>query len=129
MRIRVYWFFLPLFAGLLSAAGPRSSVSGFSFDSGSGISNRFITPNGDGLNDSVVFTFANSRDSNISGRIYDIRGSVVASLVAGPAPANPSDSTLKWDGKSAGGTVVSGLYIYVIRGEKKVFSGLLVVIR
>lgn len=96
----------------------------FSFDA-SGVSNRLITPNGDGLNDAAVLSFSNPRDSSVRGRIYDLRGSFVSDMTAGPTPS----LTLQWDGKGSGGAVASGIYVYVLEAEEKVFTGTLVVVR
>lgn len=96
----------------------------FSFDL-SGISNKALTPNGDGLNDSVIFTFDNPRDSSVNGKVYDMRGAFVAQMRPGPV----AGTTLLWDGKSEGRTVPRGVYIYQIKAEDKTFNGTVVVIR
>lgn len=96
----------------------------FNFDV-SGISNRAITPNGDGLNDTVVFTFDNSHDSAFSGRVYDVRGRYVSDMAPGPV----AGASLSWDAKSGGRVVPHGVYIYEIRAEGKTFDGTVVVIR
>ncbi len=96
----------------------------FSFDI-SGISNKFITPNGDGLNDTVVFTFDNPKDSAFGGKIYDVKGAFVADMVPGPV----GGSSLMWDGKAEGRVVPRGVYIYQIKAEGKTFNGTVVVIR
>jgi len=96
----------------------------FSFDV-SGISNRAITPNGDGLNDTVVFTFDNPHDSAFSGRVYDVRGRYVSDMAPGPV----AGASLLWDAKSGGRVVPRGVYIYEIRAEGKTFNGTVVVIR
>ncbi len=90
----------------------------------SNLSNRAITPNGDGLNDTAVFLFDNPRDSAFSGRIYDLHGAFVAEMTAGPA----ADS-LQWDGKANGRTVTGGAYVYQIKAEGRVFNGTLLVVR
>lgn len=97
--------------------------AGFNLDL-SGVSNRALTPNGDGLNDTVVFTFDNPRDSAFSGRILDMRGGLVSELRRGPV-----DNSLLWDGRSAGRVVPRGVYLYRIQGEGRTFSGTVVVIR
>jgi hypothetical protein len=97
--------------------------SGFNFDI-SNMSNKAITPNGDGLNDTVVFVFDNPKDSGYEGKIFDVRGAFVADLRPGPV----ADSLL-WDGKSGGRVVSGGVYIYQIRAEGRVFNGTVVVIR
>lgn len=96
----------------------------FSFDL-SGLSNKAITPNGDGLNDTVVFTFNNPRASAVSGKIYDVRGRFVSDMRAGPVVGN----SLIWDGQANGVVVSRGVYLYEIRAEGKTFSGTVVVIR
>jgi hypothetical protein len=97
--------------------------SGTSFDI-SGLSNRVITPNGDGLNDTAVFNFDNPKKSGYSGKIFDIEGAFVADMSQGPV-----DDSLKWDGKRDGQKVQGGVYVYQIRAEGKVFNGTLMVIR
>ncbi|MDD5628552.1 MAG: gliding motility-associated C-terminal domain-containing protein [Elusimicrobia bacterium] len=99
-------------------------AQGFSFDA-SGVSNRAITPDGNGLNDTVVFTFSNPQDSAVSGRIYDVRGRFVADLAPGPV----AGASLVWDGKANGAVVPRGVYIYQIRAEGRTYNGTVVVIR
>ena len=98
--------------------------SGVSFDIQE-MSNKVITPNGDGLNDYVVFTLDNPRDSAFSGKIYDLTGAHVADMRAG----TQFDDTLEWDGRAGGAVVPRGVYIYQIKAEGKTFSGTIVVIR
>ena len=90
----------------------------------SGLTNRAITPNGDGLNDAAVFTFDNPRDSAYSGKIFDLGGAFVANMTAGPVA-----NSLQWDGKSGGHAVSGGAYVYQIRSEDKTFNGTLLVVR
>jgi len=121
-----------IFCGFLGAinapafAGPFQSQA-LSFSPETGLSNRLITPNGDNRNDSVVFTVSNPRDSSVSGTIFDLKGAKIADLV--PGPAVPFSTTLVWDAKAGGQTVCSGVYVYVLSGEEKAFTGTLVVIR
>lgn len=96
---------------------------GFAFNT-SQLSNKAITPNGDGLNDAAVFSFDNPADAAFSGRIYDIDGSFVAEMTPGPGR-----DRLSWDGKAGGQAVPSGVYVYQVRGEDKVFNGTVVVVR
>lgn len=98
--------------------------AGFSFDIAA-ISNKAITPNGDGLNDTVVFIFDNPMDSSFAGKIYDMRGAFVADMRTGPLLGQ----SLLWDGKAANQTVPGGVYVYQIKAENKVFNGTLMVIR
>ncbi|MBI3298921.1 MAG: gliding motility-associated C-terminal domain-containing protein [Elusimicrobia bacterium] len=108
-------------AAAFAAFNPRPLA--FSFTK-AGLSNRFITPNGDGRNDVIVFRYSNPRDILVSGRVVDLKGARVAELAAGTVA-----DTLVWDGKAGGGAVPSGVYIYVIEGGSSVFTGTLVVVR
>jgi hypothetical protein len=95
----------------------------FSFDP-STLSNKMLTPNGDGRNDSAVFRFDNPRDSVFTGKIYDVSGAFVADMASGPLP-----NSLQWDGRAGGRAVSGGVYVYQIRSEGKTFNGTLVVVR
>jgi hypothetical protein len=87
---------------------------------------RIITPNGDGWNDKVVFQFDNPELLPLSGHMYDITGTKVADLKAGPQP----DSTLIWDGKDSSGRVVpAGIYLYQIESAGSKMTGTVVVAR
>ncbi|MBI4055115.1 MAG: gliding motility-associated C-terminal domain-containing protein [Elusimicrobia bacterium] len=88
-----------------------------------GVTTRVLTPNGDGLNDVVVFKLANPSDAGIRGRVFDLFGGEVASLRL------RSDGHVEWDGKSSGRAVAGGLYVYQIEAEEQVFHGMVVVIR
>ncbi|HBA60947.1 MAG TPA: hypothetical protein DCZ92_09025 [Elusimicrobia bacterium] len=90
----------------------------------SGLSNRAITPNGDGLNDTAVFTFDNPRDSAYSGKIFSLNGAFVADMTRGPV-----GNSLQWDGKAGGRPVSGGAYVYQVKAEEKIFNGTLLVIR
>lgn len=89
------------------------------------MSNKAITPNGDGLNDYVVFTLDNPGDAAVSGKIYNLSGAAVAEMRPGTQVAD----TLEWDGKSGGAAVPRGVYVYQIKADGKAFSGTIVVIR
>jgi hypothetical protein len=120
-----------LLTGLSSGAGVR--VQGFAF---TGVSNRFITPNGDGKNDDVAFVFSNPSDSAGTVKIYDMRGHLVTTIpinsggsLACPnaAPGNPGCPS--WDARANGQIVSSGVYIFVVNVESVVVSGAVVVLR
>lgn len=89
----------------------------------SNISGRVITPNGDGLNDLVIFTYdpglANVR---AQGRIYDVQGRHVADMTPGLVP-----DTLVWDGRMNGRPASGGVYVYRVTGDGKTFTGTVVV--
>lgn len=99
-------------------------TGGVSFDVKQ-MSNKVITPNGDGLNDYVTFTLDNPRDSAYSGKIYDLTGAFVADMRPGRQVAD----TLEWDGRAGGAAVPRGVYVYQIKAEGKTFNGTIVVIR
>ena len=98
-------------------------VGGFNFDQ-SGLSNRFITPNGDGRNDAAVFIYNNPRGSSVSGKIFDLKGAYVADMTPGPV-----QDSLKWDGMANGSSAPGGVYIYQISSEDMLFNGTVVVIK
>lgn len=109
------------------AAAPTPAPArpaGFGFDSGSGLTNRFLTPNGDGRNDFTVLRFSNPRASQVAGEVYDLKGAKVADMTAGPAA-----DTLMWDGMSGGRPVAGGLYVYRLTAEDRAYTGVLVVVR
>ena len=110
---------LTLLADLSLGAGLR--VQGFSF---LGVSNRLITPNGDGKNDTVTFQFSNPRDAAGTVKIFSLSGheQAVLSIEAG-------STSLVWDAKSSGQVVGAGVYIYVVTVEDAAVSGTVVVVR
>jgi len=119
VTLRPLLFLLCLTSGL--AMGARVRTQGFAFG---GVTNRVLTPNGDGKNDSCTFQFANPRDSAGTIKIYDLRGHEVASIAI-----NSGDTSEKWDGRSGGQVVSTGVYVYVIRIEDAAVSGTVVVIK
>lgn len=116
--LKPFMLLLTLAAGVF-AAGFKTTA--FSF---TGVTNRFVTPNGDGKNDTATFQFSNPRDSGGTLRIYDVRGHRVAevSIEATTAAA----SSVSW---APGSTTPSGVYIYVISIEEQVVTGAVVVVR
>jgi hypothetical protein len=126
-----------ILAVALLAVGVFAQTSSFHFY---GPLSRIMTPNGDHNNDMAIFCFENPADSDASGKIYSLLGSEVASLGPRMTPAlagcpagvfapGQSNQSLAWDGRSNGSTVRSGIYIYRITAELKVYSGTLIVVR
>lgn len=100
----------------------RSHGAVFDF---SNLSSRVITPNGDGLNDILIFGYDPGPNNVLpEGRIYDLRGALVAEMTPGLVP-----NTLTWDGKMNGRVVTSGVYYYQIKGDGKTFNGSIVIAR
>lgn len=104
-----------------SALASVNAPAGFDF---SGPTNRFVTPNGDGKNDTVTFRFANPKDSSGTIRIYDLRGRHLTDL-----SISVGDTFKSWDAKVDGRVVDSGVYVYVLTAESRTYSGALVVVR
>jgi hypothetical protein len=99
---------------------------------------RVITPNGDGRNDYAVICFDNPAESDVEGKVYSLLGSFVADfgpqqiVMAGsgcPTGTMNKQYFIRWDGKSGGSAVRSGVYIYQVRSEGLAFKGTLVVVR
>lgn len=89
----------------------------------SNLSSRVITPNGDGLNDVLIFTYDPGPNNVLpTGTVYDMRGAYVATMLPGLVP-----NTLTWDGKMNGRAVASGVYVYQVKGDGKTFNGTIVV--
>ena len=101
---------------------------------------RVLTPNGDGNNDVAFFCFDNPADSDVSGKVYSLLGGEIAPFgprqavssnvpqCAGGATAAPVQF-LTWDGRSNGSFVNSGIYVYRVMAENKIYSGTLIVVR
>lgn len=102
----------------------QARAAGAVFDV-SNLASRVITPNGDGLNDTLIFTYdPGPRNVVPDGKIFDLRGAFVADMVPGPQP-----NTLTWNGYMNGMPVHSGVYVYRITGDGKTFTGTIVVAR
>jgi hypothetical protein len=100
---------------------------------------RVITPNGDGINDFIFFCFENPSDADINGKIYNLFGNEVATIASrrdrtGMAGSGCPASVIRaqystWNGTSTSTRVRSGVYVYRIASEDKVFSGTVFVSR
>ena len=89
---------------------------------------RTFTPNGDNRNDHVAFVYENPSDALLTGKIYNLHGTLVAELTDGVLP-----NTLAWDGSMKNGVrATPGVYVYQIEAtgsETKVVNGVVVVAR
>lgn len=91
----------------------------------SNLSSRVITPNGDGRNDTLIFTYDPGPNNVVpEGRILDMNGAFVADMTQGLVP-----NTLTWNGTMNGAPAHSGVYMYRITGGGKTFTGTVVVAR
>ena len=106
----------------------KISFRGISFGIESIQPDKIFTPNGDGWNDYLEIHYANPKDAFVNGKIYDVRGALIAEM-----EKRAGEETLIWDGKDTNGdTVVGGVYIYqiqVVGAENKVINGTVVVAR
>ncbi|MBN1897223.1 MAG: gliding motility-associated C-terminal domain-containing protein, partial [Spirochaetes bacterium] len=86
------------------------------------ISGSLLTPNGDGRNDAIIFSFDSSlSDDRIEIKIYDSLGRLIKTLKEGQR---------SWFGLDEDGAKVkSGLYIYKVQAEKDYIAGKVVVTR
>jgi len=111
--------------GRFEALGPVAvnGAVGFSL---SWVNTRVITPNGDGLNDFVLFELDNPKDSAVFGKVFDLWGSFVSDMIQRDIGGN---QYMEWDGKAGGRVVAGGVYMYQIQAEEKAWTGTLVVIR
>jgi hypothetical protein len=85
---------------------------------------KIVTPNGDGVNDSLVIRFDNPADLIISrAKIFDLRGAEVGDL-----QLNAAGNELSWNGRGEdGGIVRSGVYLYEIQVGGRDLTGAVVV--
>lgn len=121
-----------VFAGLAGGLGAQDG--GFRFDGPIG---RVITPNGDLRNDELFICFGNPSDSEVETRIFTLWGAEVArvSQIRSQLEGCPRlttgarDQHAKWDGRSHGSFVKSGVYIYQVKAEGRTYSGTLLVVR
>ncbi|MBI4060241.1 MAG: gliding motility-associated C-terminal domain-containing protein [Elusimicrobia bacterium] len=100
-------------AAVASPLAPR----GFSY---TGLVNRFVTPNGDGKNDTAIFQYLNPQDSAGSIRIYELGGRQVATI-----SIETNTTFAAWNPSG----YANGVYVYVIEIDQTIKSGVLVVVR
>ena len=83
-----------------------------------------FTPNGDGINDEVTFSFNLVRllePINVQVNIYDLSGRPIAQIHTGDS--NASNVQIKWDGRESHGQFAPpGIYLYRIVADSDVTS-------
>ncbi len=89
---------------------------------------RIFTPNGDSWNDYFEILYYNPYDALVSGKIYDIKGRLVAKM-----EREESKERLTWDGNDlSNNPVTGGLYIYQVEvsgPENKLIKGIIILVR
>ncbi|MDD5688190.1 MAG: gliding motility-associated C-terminal domain-containing protein [Elusimicrobia bacterium] len=87
---------------------------------------KIITPNGDHKNDIFIVPYETDYSSQVDGKILTLNGSFVANMLS--VDSEGDNPKMIWNGKDSSGKVVpSGIYIYQIEAEGKVFNGTVVV--
>ena len=83
-----------------------------------------FTPNGDGINDEVTFSFNLVRllePVNVQVNIYDLSGRPIAQIHTGGS--NASNVQVKWDGRESHGQLAPpGIYLYRLVADSDVTS-------
>jgi len=83
-----------------------------------------FTPNGDGINDEVTFSFNLVRllePVNVQVNIYDLSGRPIAQIHTGGSSA--SNVQIKWDGRESHGQLAPpGIYLYRVVADSDVTS-------
>jgi len=91
---------------------------------------KIFTPNADGWNDYLEIQYTNPYDALVSGKIYDLKGRLVANMKKDESKETPR---LIWDGNDLNNDpVTGGLYIYQIEvsgPENKVIKGIIILVR
>lgn len=78
---------------------------------------KFVTPNGDGINDYLIF---NGLSGDFSIKIVDIKGNLIRQI----------DDKPYWDGKDKKGKDVSGgVYFYQLKLDKEIIKGTIIIAR
>ena len=90
--------------------------------------NKIFTPNGDGWNDYFEIQYDNPYDALVSGKIYDIKGRLIADM-----EKDEHKERLIWDGNGVNNDpVTGGLYIYQVEvygPENKIIKGIVILVR
>lgn len=100
---------------------------------------RFLTPESANGNQTAILCFDNPADLGVSGTIYSLIGTKIASI--GPNmdatgtgcptkfPGQAKPQYLGWDGRANGSVAHGGVYLYVVTAGAKSYSGTVVLVR
>jgi len=91
---------------------------------------KIFTPNGDSWNDYLEIRYDNPYDALVNGKIYDIKGRLVANM---KKEEKGEICRLIWDGKDINNDpVTGGLYIYQVEvsgPENRIIKGTIILVR
>ncbi|MCG2726045.1 MAG: gliding motility-associated C-terminal domain-containing protein [Elusimicrobia bacterium] len=90
---------------------------------------KFVTPNEDGKNDTFVFQCHNPMDLFVSGKIYSLKGRLIAKMQDADVSGSDEFSELSWNPNSGSEKAKGGVYIYQIVIGLKVYRGTVIVVR
>ncbi len=93
------------------------------------VSNRLVTPNGDGRNDTFVFKCYNPRDLFVSGKIFDLSGRQITEMRLINISMQDFSYDLEWNPDLSGSKIPGGVYIYQISAGGSHYTGTVVVTR
>jgi hypothetical protein len=79
------------------------------------------------FNSQATFVFPTKQDGEARLSVYDLAGREVARLVDQHLPAGLHRA--EWDGTALGRPVASGLYLYVLKADKRTWQGKIVLVR
>jgi len=117
--------------GTLKSARPiDNSFYSESFNITRILPDKIFTPNGDGWNDYLEIQYDNPYDALVKGKIYDIKGRLVADM---KKDEREGIDRLIWDGNGLNDNpVTGGLYIYQVEvsgPENKVIKGTIILVK
>jgi len=79
-------------------------------------SDTYVSPNGDGVKDSVEISFVLTKPAGVMAGIYDSKAQPVRTLLNGESKG-AGKSSVVWDGRTNGGNVApDGIYTYQVSG-------------
>ena len=107
------------------APGPRPRAIGVGPAVLTEVAPRVFTPNGDGVNDTVVFTFDNPALVPLQGEIFDLAGAKIVDLKPGADP----ELSLSWDGTKNGEPAPGGAYFYQVDVSGSQANGVIILAR
>ncbi len=91
-----------------------------------------FSPNGNGWNDSTFINYTTTVDSNITIKIFDVRGVLIRRLLNGETVSGGRNKA-EWDGRDDFGRIVkTGVYVYQLKSlsaakSSKTYQGTIVV--